>query len=996
MNLRAHKPTPLLLTCFATLWFSSFTLYAQNEPLKYERFTSEQGLSSNIVYCLFQDSKGFLWIGTNDGLNRYDGYHFKTWRNNPSDSNSLPANVVNSICEDASGNIWVGTLHGLCKFNPATNNFTPIKTRIEEGPKEVRQIVRVNHDELLIAYTSGTKLLNVRSKEMSAITDEQNKSMMYTMNRPFSTDKQGTIYATSHFYSDTILHDAIYVYDEKNKRFKRYITTVTKKLRDNNIYHCYLKDSRGLEWMGTGNSGYFIQYSSPGMGKEELKYLLTDKVSVNSIHEDNEGRLWIATHKGLFIYDYTAGQFNPPLYARLVQELNNVEVLHTLQDRSGVVWIATFNGLYKFNPAISKFSHFTAGKTSRPRLLHNTLVGINPAAENSVLLRYIWQEPAYSVMDLSSKKIMHHNPADFKLNYLPYVMLKNKKYFNADTLKKWLPVIQEQVNKKYPGLSLIKAWFWFVFDKNESMWGVSSQGNYIQKFGQSRYHSYHPGMNDIAVSGDDCWFTSNDGLLQFDFKTESFKIYAADPQDSHSLSTNELTCLLLEKEGGNIWIGTKGNGLDYFDRQKNIFLHYTTNNGLPHNSIYNMLFDDAGRLWLGTGNGLSCLDTATKTFRNFFRTDGLINSEYNRQSACKLSNGYLLMGGMDGIDYFHPDSVLGNGLKPPVQITDFRVFNKTIHDWRNIRLPHNENYVNIDFAALDFRNTEANKYAYKLEGIDRGWNYTEQNSISYATLLPGRYHFLVRGVGSDGTWSDEPAEIYFTILTPWWRTSWFLSLAVIFIIAVLYSLYRFRVQQLKKVVEIRTKIARDLHDEMGASLSGIKVFSQLAKERPQYNQEYMDQISRYSDQTIEKLKEIVWAMNTDNGNFKIIIADLLSYAETMTSAKGIGLEFYADPVLLKKQQSIRLSKNIYMIIREGVNNAIKYSGCSMLKIALRATASGMQLIISDNGKGFDTTMINRGNGLSNMKKRAEEINGSFAIETAPEKGSRITLDIKFT
>ena len=466
--------------------------------------------------------------------------------------------------------------------------------------------------------------------------------------------------------------------------------------------------------------------------------------------------------------------------------------------------------------------------------------------------------------------------------------------------------------------------------------------------------------------------------------------------DKTTISSNNLTALLVE-ENGNIWIGTKGNGMDYFDRAKNNFEHYTTTEGLCSNAIFNLVKDEKGRLWIGTGNGLSCFDPATERFTNFSRTDGLVNAEFNRYSASKLSNGYILMGGMDGIDYFHPDSVLGSRIPPQVQITGLKVFDKDLFPFSDISLSHDQNYISIEFAAMDFRNPAANKFAYQLKGINKDWVIAgNDHSISYANLEPGRYHFFVKAAGSDGVWNENPAEIYFTILTPWWRTWWFYCLCGLSLAAILFAFYKFRIGQVKKLLQLRTKISQDLHDDVGAALSGIKVFSQLAKDRPASSAAYLDKISNYSDEMLNKMGDIVWSLNNENDSFEHLIGKLRSYAEAVTAAKNIWLVFEVNPKFERIGLNIILRKNIYMITREAINNAVKYAECRSIQVLLKFKDAGAELVIADDGKGFNKDNMTTGNGLINMRKRAEEMRGQFTVETVPQKGTEIRVLFNFT
>jgi hypothetical protein len=457
----------------------------------------------------------------------------------------------------------------------------------------------------------------------------------------------------------------------------------------------------------------------------------------------------------------------------------------------------------------------------------------------------------------------------------------------------------------------------------------------------------------------------------------------------------------LVEENGNLWIGTNGAGLNYFDRATQSFTHYTVQDGLCNNAIFSMVKDNNGRLWLGTGNGLSCFDKSRNKFSNFFPSDGLVNSEFNRYSALKLPDGKLMMGGMNGIDYFDPELAITTDIPPRVQITDFRVYNKSIPPDSPHSLSYKNNYVSIDFAAMDFRNPAANTYAYKLDGIDKDWIMAgNQTSVSYATLSPGRYHFLVKAAGSDGAWSEEPAEIYFKIRTPWWRSGVFWAMTALIIVSSLFFIYQFRIRQLKKVYSVRTKISQDLHDEVGATLTSISYLSEVAKLNGTIGDtnknEAIEKIGEFSREMIGEMNDIVWAINPSNDKLEKIESRMRNFASVLLAAKNIQLEFFSDEKVSHYFLGMQERKNLYLIFKEAINNSAKYSGCTSVSVAISKENHHIQMRIADNGKGFIENGNGEGNGLQNMKARAEEIGARLAIESRPGKGTHILLSVPLT
>ncbi|HEX3164909.1 MAG TPA: two-component regulator propeller domain-containing protein, partial [Chitinophagaceae bacterium] len=567
------------------------------------------------------------------------------------------------------------------------------------------------------------------------------------------------------FYVSVLAGDTVFFfkYESQNNHLTEFFSFIHKGKQTGG--RILFTDSRNNHWLGTAPNGNLFHFDSTGklINSYLNSHLLVENIGgINEIFENKDGTIWIAAAKGLYQYDYNSKRINKiKLYSS--DGPNNILTNTFFSDRSGLLWIGSYAGLFKLNYSQEKFRHLTADKEN-PVLLDNFILGIHPSSQNKVWIIYQWGIRQFSLLDLSEHSVKHfplNGPTEADL--FKEAFLQNQQYIDEKIFQKYA-----HTNLPFQGSLPL----FLLFDRQRNLWISSS--NWIRIFLQKESLITSATILDVKIIGDEIWVaTDGEGLQSLNTITRSVSKYTFKP-NANSISDNNLTCLLPD-EKGNLWIGTRG-GLNYFDRSKNKFFHYSTSNGLSHNSVFSLVKDNKERLWIGTANGLSCMNTEMNSFKKFFRPDGLINSEFNRYSACKLDNGYILMGGMDGIDYFYPDSLLTINITPQVQITDFKIFNKTIPDFSDLSLKHNENYVTIDFAVMNFRNVAANQFAYKLEGIDKDWVLTgKEHSISYATLAPGRYHFLVKAAGPDGTWNETPAEIYFTIAIPWWKSWWFLS-----------------------------------------------------------------------------------------------------------------------------------------------------------------------------------------------------------------------------
>ncbi|HXL58396.1 MAG TPA: triple tyrosine motif-containing protein, partial [Chitinophagaceae bacterium] len=409
------------------------------------------------------------------------------------------------------------------------------------------------------------------------------------------------------------------------------------------------------------------------------------------------------------------------------------------------------------------------------------------------------------------------------------------------------------------------------------------------------------------------WMGSLKGLLCFDVKNNSWKHYQYKQSDTTSLSTNLILSLCedaLQPEK-YLWIGTKGGGLNRFDKTTEKFTCYNKKDGLPNNVVYGILTDNDGNLWMSTNRGLSRFNAQTQTFQNFDVSNGLQSNEFDRYSYCKTREGLLFFGGIKGLNYFDPAEI--KPLDPPnVLITDFRLFNKTVSFktpnsplkkdityTKAITLTYDQNVITFQFSAMDYRKAGNTRYRYMMKGFDKDWIYSGTNrEATYTNLNSGSYTFVVQGSNTEGVWSKQSTELAITIIPPWWKTSWFLVMVAIFAISIVYSVYRYRLYQLLKLERMRNRIASDLHDEIGSSLSTISIYSKVAQE--QLNKQTSDpqpllkKISENTNEMMDAMSDIVWSINARNDRFENIINRMREHAVQLFEAKHYNLHFEFD------------------------------------------------------------------------------------------------------
>jgi signal transduction histidine kinase len=438
------------------------------------------------------------------------------------------------------------------------------------------------------------------------------------------------------------------------------------------------------------------------------------------------------------------------------------------------------------------------------------------------------------------------------------------------------------------------------------------------------------------------------------------------------------------------------------------FQRFLVKNGLPNNVVYGILPDDNGNLWMSTNNGLSCFDPGSQKFRNFDVKDGLQSNEFNHDAFVKDEQGRMYFGGVNGFNYFDPKDVSINPNVPNVVITDLKINNKSVSDIREyalvskavylnekIRIPYDQNMIIFEFAALDFSAPMKNQYQYKLEGFNDNWiNSYNTHTATYTNLDPGTYVFRVKGSNKDGIWNEDGAALTITILPPWYGTWWFRTLMVLTFLLAVYAIYRYRLQQALNLVAVRNRIATDLHDEIGSNLSNISIFSNVAQQihDNEKNVSLLKKISEYSQASQESMSDIVWMINPDNDRFENIMTQMRRYAAEIFEAINCKFIISFDEKLNGIKLNMDERKNLYLIYKEAINNLAKYSGCSQVSIELKLYKGQIIMVLKDNGRGFDLKAVGKGNGLTNMRKRAEMLKGRLTINTSPGNGTEIELN----
>lgn len=805
---------------FIALSFVHFSSNAQGfngipDNFEFKHFTPANGLSQRSVMTILQDTKGYLWIGTRDGLNKFDGNKFTVYRKDFEDPNSLSNNSILSIYEDNLKNIWIGTQIGINKYNPKTDKFI----RYEHYDKQkkiseyfVRSFMQIDNDLLWAATDNGIVQINIKTNAVTLIQKKPNHANSLTNNqtRFILKHTDGNIWICNTKFID--------IYNPKNKTFKH-----VNYPKDNNNTHLnnlptlYL-DKKNTLWLGYEQGLAYYNRKQQLFVNLELEGRKAINTAVRSLEEDLFGNLWIGSYDGLYILNPSNDKLK-----HIVHDNNNAtslsqnSIYKIVRDSRGDMWMGTWaDGLNYFNRDNDAFKNIRFGNN---KLNYWVVSGI---AEDSDKNLWIGTEGGgLNFYNTKTKKFTYfkNNPKDqnsIKANNVKSVIVDRNQniwigihdggvnFLNPHNYPlKFVNIDFPQKNnialKGYKVLTLFE-------DKNGNIWIGTLTGGLIfydvkQKLLSKIDNNIISIMSIVQTENNDVLLIGGDnGLETININTKKRnKIYIKrKSQNEPSLNVN---CIFID-DLSNYWIGTEGEGLYVHNPKKNSTRNYRIKEGLPNNIIYGILPDGVGNIWLSTNNGISNLNIKSGIIKNYNHSDGLQGNEFNYGSYYKTKDNQLIFGGTNGLTYFNPKDIKKNKYIPNIDINNIDVNNlpySAISDsTKTIILKYDENNFSIDFTALSYMLPQKNKFSYILVGNDKKWNEVgKQRKAVYTNIKEGNYVFKVKGSNNDGVWNNEGATLNITVLPAPWRTWW----AYLIYFAILASLFLY----IRKLILLRIR-----------------------------------------------------------------------------------------------------------------------------------------------------------------------------------------------
>jgi ligand-binding sensor domain-containing protein/serine phosphatase RsbU (regulator of sigma subunit) len=789
----------ILLCVFSFLLF--FTKSLSQGHVAFNHLTSDDGLSQSSVTCIFQDAKGFMWFGTQDGLNRYDGHNFVVFKNNPSDSTSLADNFIFSIYENQSRVLYIETQSGtLHQYNPRTESFVKVsKDSINLIGTKVSSVGANLLESSGIKWSGGlgsaaglkradtktgkTTLFKHNPADPSSLGDDK----VYSVFR----DRSGNLWVGTFNGLDRL--------EERTGNFIHYKNDPNdpNSLPNNWVWPIY-EDSRGNLWIGTVKGG-LCRFDPKSNGFVNYKNDPNDPTSINdnfvfSIYEDRSGVIWVGTNLGGINYFHPSTQaFNH--YKNLPGNKNSLSdniILSMLADRNGDYWIGTRNGgLNKFDHNKKSFTLFSNITGNSKSLISNS---IQTLFEDKAGIIWIGTySSGLDAFDTKTGTFTHyiHKPSD------PESISDNRIY------------------------SLVQ-------DKYDNIW-IGTYGGGLNKLDSKtgKVSSYQFSENDsTSISSNAAWSivldesgnlwigTFGGGVNIFNPDNKTFTHFKNIPNNSTSIADNNVIRAYKDSKG-NMWFGTT-KGLSKFIKTDKNFKNYNENDGLANSFVYGIVEDNKGNLWLSTNNGLSKFNPEEETFRNYYYEDGLQGNEFNQNAFAKdRKSGNLLFGGPNGFNIFNPDSLKDNTYPPPIALTRYLRYNtddeegkpiieKGISELDSISLTYKDNIVSFEFAALSYLHNHKNQYRYKLEGFNGNWIQLGYNhTVTFTNLSPGDYYLKVIGSNNDAVWNEKGTSLFIHVAPPWWRTNIAYGIYVMLFFSLLYGARRFEINQHKQKAHIR-------------------------------------------------------------------------------------------------------------------------------------------------------------------------------------------------
>ncbi|MGH1363971.1 MAG: two-component regulator propeller domain-containing protein [Calditrichia bacterium] len=996
--------------------------------------------SPNSIFCILQDSRGILWIGTDNGLYRYNGTGFTNYIHDRRNSSSIADNLVFSIAEDATGRIWIGSSRGTIScLSPPQDQFQRVHVAATSTSQlDTLAITALHYDPQngLLAGTSGAGIFQKdragNFQPHPLVTEGHIRSVLLASNNDLwiAVQKKGVLcLKPSNLNNSTEQH------------------ILNLPLPTPTSLH---EDTNGLVWIGT-TEGLF-RYT-PGQAESSIaspllpKEIITGITSHKNHGQEQSENLWIATLTGLYqLAKNDAGS--------IVRYLSQQRLQALAIDRSGNIWAGLQQeGLAKLTRPRKRFAFYQSGQLHaasseadavRSLYAHkamtgnflwigtmlNGLIGLDRDTGKTVSpLQNVFSnqdQPAITGITAYNKSefwVATWGGGVFRIRYPNLKVNTDRRNWESiqykDQLrsKVVLDILPDSVNSTRV--------MWLGTDQGLECMNLAGDiiltASYSEKDSSSLSDNRVQSNSILRDKHGYLWVGTWHGLNRSTTRlseaptTLNFKRYLANYDNPNTIGDNRITALYEDQSNSDyvIWIGTHGGGLNRIiiaEDGTSQITHFTLQDGLPDNVVYAICGSANQRLWISTNDGLCEFDPRTETARNYDERDGLPETRFFWGAGHQNANkDRLFFGTTNGVVEFESSKSNQFDAPPEVVISNFSILNASdslnqkmiesvsdaMHSSSALTLGPNQNSFSVEFALPDYRLPAKNQYAYQLEGFDSDWIFNRNRPfVTYTNIDPGSYRLRVKGKNSDGLWVKNETILQINIAPPFWKSWWFMTMSVLFIGGLIALVVSYHVKQLLKVERLRTKLAADLHDDIGANLTEVAILSEVIARRPGLDAKTSSSLQRISDTSrnlIDSMSDIVWLVNPRRDSLHDLILRLQDTNSELLGQLDIAFRAENLPDLQTVSLPMEHRQHLFLIFKEALNNAIKYSRCSLIHLKASVRKGELKMSLSDNGVGFNPNSGATGNGLSNMKQRADLIGGEVAIESSGGGGTTISF-----
>lgn len=999
------------------------------ERLPIRTYTTADGLGSNVVHRVVRDSRGFLWFCTREGLSQFDGYRFKTYGTD----DGLPSPVVNDLLETREGVYWVATRRGLVRFDPVGQPgitstpgaamFTTYRAGRGVWDDHVTTLFQDRAGVVWVGTLGGLYRVDVSDGEQVKLVFSNlgiPNHLEARVIRALSEDPSGALWvgAASGIYRRL-----------PGGHVERY--TIADGLPSNSV-RSLLADGEGGMWVGTRDGGLARLTLDPISHRPVVSRVYTTDDGlptnwINRIFQTSDGGLWAGSNAGLLRLLPTADDtgYRVRTYG-VTQGLPYREVLDVTEDRNGSLWVGTLQG-GAARISIGGFTIFDAADglqwtTSLLETRAGDVVAVGGATPSQWSLNRFTGERFVAIQNSAvedhptwgwNQTVVVDRAGDWWVATRAGLF----RFSGVHTVDDLADASPTAIYTTRHGLAADVVLCLFE-DSRGDVW-ISVVGHGTRPNGLSRWErqtaTFHHFSEDeglpslkrhyVSAFAEDragnVWvgFSGGDGGLAR-HRGGHFTRVALE----EGVSAGAIRDLILDPQG-RLWVASYQGGLgrcDTPDAERLRFTRYTTADGLSSNEVHALAEDGFGRIYAGTARGIDQLDPATGRVRHYFSSGGLPVGGIN--AALCDRHGALWVSYATGLVRLLPERT---SVSPPLPalITGVRIEGSSLPisvigqtEVGPLDLPYQRNQVEIDFVAPGSGPGEMLRYQVRLGGADRDWSEpSDLRSVNYASLSPGAYHFLVRVVNADGRSSDVVSSFTFTILPPIWRRWWFLTLTALTVVMATGSLYRYRVTRLLEVANLRTRIATDLHDDIGANLTRIAVLSEVLRQesgdQDPRSVARLSSIAALARESITSVSDIVWAIDPERDHLQDLTRKMREHAEDLFARENVALTFSGPDAEHDRPIGVRVRRDLSLIFKEAINNVARHSGCSQVHVTLHADGSLLSLEVRDDGIGFNPQAVSDGHGLLNMQRRADRLKSSLELRSCPGEGTTMRLRV---